>query len=127
MEAQILEVVRDLVASGQPLALKGIASWFLTCRTIPLIFNSGPRVGFSRRSGRSRTARQTSTSERSRRKWVGNVIRRKLQLRPARASAGYVIPPEEFPKVDRLYGRYGVASGTGEAEPTAATPEPDFP
>jgi hypothetical protein len=60
-------------------------------------------------------------------KWVGNVIRRKLQLRPARASAGYVIPPEEFPKVDRLYGRYGVASGTGEAEPTAATPEPDFP
>jgi hypothetical protein len=58
-------------------------------------------------------------------KWIGNVIRRKRQLRPVRASSGYVIPPEELPKVDRLYERYGIPSGTGEAEPTAATPEPD--
>jgi hypothetical protein len=44
-----------------------------------------------------------------------------------RASSGYLIPPEEFPKVDRLYERYGIPAGTGEAAPTAAIPEPDFP
>jgi len=50
---------------------------------------------------------------------IGGIIRRKLQLRPVRACSGYVIPPEEFPKVDRLYERYGVAPGTAETEPTA--------
>jgi hypothetical protein len=54
-------------------------------------------------------------------KWVGNIIRRELQLRPVRASSGYDIPPEEFPKVDRPYERHGVGSRTGEMEPTAAS------
>ena len=35
-------------------------------------------------------------------KWIGNVIRSKLQLRAVRASSGYVIQPEELPKIDRL-------------------------
>jgi hypothetical protein len=43
-----------------------------------------------------------------------------------RVSSGYVIPPEELPKVDRLYQRYGVALVTGETDPNA-TAEPDFP
>lgn len=60
-------------------------------------------------------------------KWIGNVIRRKLQLRPVRANSGYVIPPDELPKVDRLYDRYGVASGTDGTEVTAVAPEPDLP
>jgi hypothetical protein len=42
-------------------------------------------------------------------------------------SSGDVIPAEELPKVDRLYERYRIPSGTGEAQPTAATPESDFP
>jgi hypothetical protein len=50
-----------------------------------------------------------------------------LQLRPVRESSGYVIPPEELPRVDRLYERYGIPAGTGEGQPTTATPEPDFP
>jgi hypothetical protein len=56
-----------------------------------------------------------------------NVIRRRLQPRPVKTTSGHVVPPVELPKVDRLYERHGIAPGTGEAEPTAATPEPDFP
>jgi len=102
LEAQILEVIRDLRDSGRPLAIKDITSWL------------ADRHG-------DEYERKITT------KWIGNVIRRKLQLRPVRASSGYVIPPEELPKVERLYERYGVVSGTGEAEPTTATAEPDFP
>ena len=102
LEAQVLECIRDLRDSGRPLAIKGIASW--------LVDRHGDEY-----------ERKLTT------KWIGNVIRRKLQLRPVRGSAGYLIPPEELPKVDRLYERYGIPSGTGEAGPTAATPEPDFP
>jgi hypothetical protein len=101
LEAQILEVIRDLRDSERPLAVKDIASWIAD------------------RHGDEYERKITN-------KWIGRVIRRKLQLRPVRTSSGYVIPSEEFPKVDRLYERYGVASGTGEAEP-AATPEPEFP
>src|SRR5713101_7141860 len=102
LEAQVLECIRDLRESGRPLAIKDITSW--------LVDRHGDEY-----------ERKLTT------KWIGNVIRRKLQLRPVRGSAGYLIPPEELPKVDRLYERYGIPSGTGEAEPTAATPEPDFP
>jgi hypothetical protein len=102
LEAQILEVIRDLRDSGRPLAIKDITSWVAD------------------RHGDEYERKITN-------KWIGRVIRRKLQLRPVRTSSGYVIPPEELPKVDRLYERYGVAPGTGETEPTAATPEPDFP
>ncbi len=83
LEAQILEVIRDLRDSGRPLAIKDIASW--------LVDRHGDEY-----------ERKLTT------KWIGNVIRRKLQLRPVRASAGYVVPPEELPKVDRLYERYEI-------------------
>jgi hypothetical protein len=102
LEAQVLECIRDLRESGRPLAIKDITNW--------LVDRHGDEY-----------ERKLTT------KWIGNVIRRKLQLRPVRASSGYVIPPEELPKVDRLYERYGIPSGTGEAEPIAAIPEPDFP
>src|SRR6266446_5111539 len=85
LEAQILEVIRDLRDSGQPLAIKDITSWVVD------------------RHGDEYERKLTT-------KWIGNVIRRKLQLRPVRASSGYVIPPEELPKVDRLYVRYGIGS-----------------
>jgi len=99
LEAQILEVIRDLRESGRPLAVKDITSWL------------ADRHG-------DEYERKITT------KWIGNIIRRKLRLRPVRTSSGYVIPPAELPKVDRLYERYGVLSGTGETEPTPATQEP---
>jgi hypothetical protein len=102
LEAQVLECIRDLREASRPLAIKDITNW--------LVDRHGDEY-----------ERKLTT------KWIGNVIRRKLQLRPVRASSGYIIPPEELPKVDRLYERYGIPSGTAQAEPTAATPEPDFP
>jgi hypothetical protein len=102
LEAQIVEVIHDLRDSDRPLAIKDITSWVAD------------------RHGDEYERRITN-------KWIGRVIRRKLQLRPVRTSSGYVIPPEELPKVDRLYERYGVAAETGGIEMTAATPEPDFP
>jgi len=102
LEAQVLECIRDLRESGRPLAIKDITNW--------LVDRHGDEY-----------ERKLTT------KWIGNVIRRKLQLRPVRGSSGYVIPPEELPKVDRLYDRYGIPPVMGESEPTAATPEPGFP
>jgi hypothetical protein len=47
-----------------------------------------------------------------------------LSIKNSRPTNSPNYAPES--KVDRLYERYGVATGTGEAGP-AATPEPDFP
>jgi hypothetical protein len=78
LEAQILEAIRDLRDSGRPLAIKDTTSWVADRYT-------------------DEYERKTTT------KWIGNVVRRKLQLRPVRASSGYVIPSAEYTKVDRLY------------------------
>jgi hypothetical protein len=97
LEAQILEVIRDLRDAGRPLAVKEITSWL------------ADRHG-------DEYERKITT------KWVGNVLRRKLQLRPNRTRSGYAISPEELPKLDRLYERYGIAvadskgGAFGEAE-----------
>src|SRR5712692_9087214 len=92
LEAQILEAIRDLRAAEQTLAVKDITSWVQD------------------RHGDDYERKITT-------KWIGNVIRRKLQLRPVRVSSGYVIPPEELPKLDRLYARYGIASEEPETPP----------
>jgi hypothetical protein len=101
LEAQVLECIRDLREAGRPLAIKDITDW--------LVDQHGDEYE------RKLTA-----------KWIGNVIRCKLQLRPVRASAGYIVPPEELPKLERLYERYGIPARTGEAEPTGTSPEPDL-
>jgi len=100
-EAQVLEVIRDLRAAGQALSIKEITSWL------------------SDRHGDDYERKITT-------KWIGNIIRRKLQLRPVRMNSGYVIPPEELPKIDQLYARYGI--GIDEAEETFSVqkPQPDF-
>jgi hypothetical protein len=99
LEAQTLEVIRDLRAASQPLAVKDITTWLQD------------------RHGDEYERKITP-------RWVGNIIRRKLQLRPDRSTSGYVIPVSEMPKVDRLYERYGVSAsaasdqpGSGEAAP----------
>lgn len=99
LEAQILEVIRDLRAAERALSVKDIRSWL---------------------SDRHSDEYERKITTR----WVGSIIRKKLQLRPVRASAGYVILPEKFSKVERLYERYGIANGEGEGQPQA--PAADF-
>jgi hypothetical protein len=84
LEAQTLEVIRDLREAGRPLAVKDITSWLQD------------------RHGDEYERKITT-------RWIGSIIRRKLQLRPERSSSGYLIPPTELSKIDRLYERYGIA------------------
>ena len=85
MEAQILEVVRDISDSPYPvrLTVKDISSWFAD------------------RHGSDYEKKVTS-------KWIGSVIRKKLNLKTQKTRDGYIIPPSELAKLERLYEKYGV-------------------
>jgi hypothetical protein len=86
IEAQILEVIRDLNASGQArLSIKEIAD------------------SFTDRYGADYERKISA-------KWVGSIIRRKLSLKTQKSGGVFVIPLSEEPKLTRLYERYGIAS-----------------
>jgi hypothetical protein len=85
MEAQVLEVIRDLLASSPDgrASVKDIASWFAD-------------------------RHQDEYDKKVTAKWIGNVISRKLQLRTHKSHGVFVLAPEEKPKLDRLYEKFGV-------------------
>ncbi|MDQ3816148.1 MAG: hypothetical protein M3348_17535, partial [Acidobacteriota bacterium] len=86
MEAQILEVIRDLIASGESKpSIKDITNWFLD------------------RYGADYERKVTA-------KWIGGVIRKRLNLKPQKSNGVFVIPFSESPKLERLYEKYGLAS-----------------
>src|SRR5215831_1317282 len=88
MEAQNLEIIRAMLSStyGSPqLPLKDITSWFVD------------------RHGMDYERKVTS-------KWIGNIIRKKLNLKTQRTRDGYIIPSSELAKLERLYEKYGVTS-----------------
>jgi hypothetical protein len=41
-------------------------------------------------------------------KWIGSVIRKKLNLKTQKTRDGYIIPASELAKLERLYEKYGV-------------------
>jgi hypothetical protein len=102
MEAQILEIIRDMLSSpyGAPqLPLKDITSWFVD------------------RHGMDYERKVTS-------KWIGTIVRKKLNLKTQKSHGIYVIPLSEQPKLERLYEKFGVSpKENDEAEPdqTAAS------
>src|SRR6266542_2544453 len=98
MEAQILEIIRDMLSSpyGAPqLPLKDITSWFVD------------------RHGMDYERKVTS-------KWIGTIIRKRLNLKTQKSHGVYLIPLSEKPKLDRLYEKYGIGSKEAE-EPEAET------
>lgn len=82
LEAQLLEVVQGLPSDG--LSVKEITS------------------KFQERHGDDYGNRVTP-------KWIGSILRKKLYLKPRRVHGVFVIPPEELPKLARLYEKYGLA------------------
>ena len=85
MEAQILEVIRDLLASQEStLSMKDITSWFVD------------------RHGEDYERKVTP-------KWIGSIIRKKLRLKTHKSNGVYIIPIAEMPKLKLLFERYGVA------------------
>ena len=87
MEAQILEVIRDLLASPYPgqVSVKEITSWFVD------------------RHGEEYERKVTA-------KWIGGIIRKKLQLKTQKSHGVFVIPLTEKPKLERLYEKFGIDS-----------------
>jgi len=85
-EAQVLEIIRNL--SQQPESRFSVAE----------ITNA-----FSERHGQEYERKITP-------KWVGYILRAKLSLKTRKSDGVFVIPPEEQPKLSRLYERYGLVS-----------------
>lgn len=98
MEAQILEIIRDMLSSRfiDRLSIKEITSWF------------------SDRHGMDYEKKITT-------KWIGNIIRKKLSLKTQKSNGLYVIPLTEVPKLHRLFERYGINAKEDDEEDTDQT------
>lgn len=91
-EAQVLEIIRDLAAAfGGRLSIKDITNWFIE------------------RHGTDYDRKITT-------KWIGYVVRRRLNLHTQKSHGLFIIPHSEFPKLDRLYERYGVSADAGDEQ-----------
>ncbi len=97
LEAQVLEVIRDLLASDsvEPLSVKDIAAWM---------------------SDRHGSEYQRPITAR----WIGSVIRTRLRLRTVRRHGVFIVPMEELPKLLSLYEKYGLGREGRDEQGTAA-------
>jgi hypothetical protein len=95
MEAQLLEIIRDMLAANPEanLSIKDITSWFID------------------RHGEDYERKITT-------KWIGSVIRRKLQLKAHKSNGVYVISLVKEEKLNRLFEKYGL---TEESEVQSET------
>lgn len=100
MEAQVLEVIRDMIASdsGGKLGVKEITEHFRD------------------RHGEEYDRRITT-------KWIGSVIRRRLNLKTQKSHGVFVLAPGESGKLPRLYQRYGVAPSESNVSLNPTTEE----
>ncbi len=85
-EAQVLEIIRDLIKAGEKPSVKHIADWF----------NDLHGDDYNR----------AITP-----KWIGGIIRHQLQLRTQKSNGVYIIPPSETQKLDWLFEKFGIAAG----------------
>ena len=97
-EAQVLEIIRDLVAQPEAdLSIKVITDEFL--------------LRHSAEYERRVTAR-----------WIGSIVRRRLGLRPTRSSGNYELRPEDIAKLPALYARYRLPAMDGGREGREISP-----
>jgi hypothetical protein len=100
-EAQVLQVIRDLVSRGPEarLAIQDITREFV------------------RRYGDEYERRVTP-------RWVGSLVRRRLGLKPSRSTGIFTLGPEEVMRLASLYKRFGIEpAGTEEQIPVEQAPE----
>ena len=89
IEAQLLEVIRDLAElQNSRLSVREITSWFLD------------------RYGDEYDRKITP-------KWIGSVIRSRLHLKTRKSHGVFVIPIEERPKLVWLFEKYGLTENDG--------------
>ncbi len=105
MEAQVLQIIHDMLAAPltPTLTVKEITSWFVD------------------RYGEEYERKITA-------KWIGSIIRKRLQLRTQKSHGVFVIPLTEEPKLARLFEKYGIDIKEPEADdaPGAAQMEGDL-
>ncbi len=91
VEAQVLEIIRELRESeySTNLSIKEIATRFIE------------------RHGEDFERKVTPH-------WVGQIIRRKLQLKTEKRHGNYVVAASEGPKLVRLFERYGIVANPGD-------------
>jgi len=96
VEAQILAVIRDLVASGPEarLAMQDITREFLA------------------RYGGEYERRVTP-------RWIGSLVRRRLGLKPSRTTGVFTLGPEDVARLSSLYVRYGLEPARKETDGAA--------
>jgi hypothetical protein len=95
-EAQVLAVIRDLVARpGARLAIQDITTEFI------------------RRYGDDYERRVTP-------RWVGSLVRRRLGLKPSRNIGVFTLGPEEVARLGSLYKRFGIEPVETVEEPASA-------
>jgi len=101
MEAQILEIIRDMMDSPYEVALstKDIASWFAD------------------RHGMDYEKKITT-------KWIGTIIRKKLGIKTQKSHGIYRIPPAEWSKLERLYEKYGIKEADDSERPESDAYQP---
>jgi hypothetical protein len=99
MEAQILEIIRDMLDSPYEVTLstKDITSWF------------ADRYGME-------YEKKVTT------KWIGTIIRKKLGLKTQKSHGTYKIPPAEWSKLERLYEKYGVSAKESDNDSDGPAP-----
>lgn len=101
MEAQILEVIRDILVSS--------ADGQVSIKEITDTFASRYADEYDRRI----TA-----------KWIGSVVRRSLQLRTQKSHGVFVLCPSETAKLARLYEKYGIGPSGDQVSAETNDPSP---
>lgn len=98
-EAQVLEIIRDLLASpfNSKLSVKEITNLFIDRYEADYERKITPR-------------------------WIGSIVRKKLGLATQKSDGVFVIPRSEEPKLSRLYEKYGLA-GRADGSDAAQTLE----
>lgn len=91
--ADVLQVTKELREEEETLALSAIAK------------------RFSAKHGEEFDQKITP-------RWVGTILRRECSLRPRKSHGNFIIPLEEYPKLDRLFEEYGLVEDgdVGEEE-----------
>ena len=51
-------------------------------------------------------------------KWIGTIIRKRLNLKTMKSHGIYLLPLSEQPKLDRVYEKYGIAPKEAEESET---------
>jgi len=101
-EAQVLAVIRDLVAKGPEsrLAIQDITREFLA------------------RYGAEYERRVTP-------RWIGSLVRRRLGLKASRSTGIFTLGPEEVARLASLYARYGVKISGSDNDTSVETETSD--